>query len=98
MIVEEGPISQLILIVANGLLAIVGFVGAFMIQRLTRSIDTLTAADRKMEDRILNHREDVLKNYVSHTQLESLKHDVILRIDKLEEILLEVLKHTRSKH
>ena len=83
---------QMALLIVQGLLAAVGFVGAFMINRLTKTIERLDAKDSSLMATIMEHREDVLKHYARHEQLDGIKLEVIGRINRLENTLIEMLK------
>lgn len=81
--IENLSLSILTLVI-QAAIAIAGFVGAFMINRLIKAIDGLKAADAAIEQKLLDHREDMLKNYVRHEHLEPMKKDIIGRIDRFE--------------
>lgn len=72
-------------------IAVAGFVGAMMIQRLIKAIDSLTMADAELHSRLTSYREDMLRNYVRNEQLEPIKKDIIGRVDKMELSFKEAL-------
>ena len=75
---------QVLLILVQALIALAGFVGALMIGRLIKAIDNLSTEDAALHARITAHREDVLANYVRHDQIESVRKDLIGRVDRFE--------------
>lgn len=78
------------LLIMNAILAIGGFVIAFMINTLNARLKSMEATDKRIEATQTLHREDVLKNYVSTSDLESLKKDIIDRIDRFEDLILSI--------
>ena len=88
---------SLITLVIQSAIAIAGFVGAFMINRLIKSIDGLKAADAALEQRLLDHREDVLRNYVRHEHLEPMKKDIIGRVDRFETSIIRSLSEIEQR-
>lgn len=82
---------DLVLILVQGAIAVAGFIGAMMIQRLIKAIDSLTLADAELHDRLTTYREDMLRNYVRNEQLEPIKKDIIGRVDKMEMSFKEAL-------
>lgn len=75
---------QVLLVIVQALIALAGFIGALMINRLIKSIDKLSTEDNILHDRITSHREDMLANYVRHDQMEAVKRDLIGRVDRFE--------------
>lgn len=75
---------QIVLVIVNALIAVAGFVGALMINRLIKSIDKLGEADEALHARLTAYREDMLTNYVRHEHLDTVKKDMIGRVDRLE--------------
>ena len=88
---------SLITLVIQSAIAIAGFVGAFMINRLIKAIDGLKAADAALEQRLLDHREDVLRNYVRHEHLEPMKKDIIGRVDRFETSIIRSLAEIEQR-
>lgn len=94
--------KELILILISGVLSVAGFVGAFAINRLAKSIDGLVSSDTAIQKQLTDHREDMVKNYVRHDRLDShkvehrhalaeIKQDVVGRIDRMELSFKEAL-------
>lgn len=94
--------KEVILIILSGTLAVAGFIGAFAINRLAKSIDGLVASDNAMQLQLSAHREDMVKNYVHHDRLSDhkaehkhamteMKQDVVGRIDRMEMSFKEAL-------
>lgn len=88
---------SLITLVIQSAIAIAGFVGAFMINRLIKAIDGLKAADAVLEQRLMDHREDVLRNYVRHEHLEPMKKDIIGRVDRFETSIIRSLTEIEQR-
>lgn len=87
--------KELFATVFNVGLMVLGFFGAFAINRLAKSIDELVRADKDMSTIIHEHREDVIKNYATNKtvdvlrsdlqeQMRGVKQDIIGRVDRLE--------------
>ena len=86
---------QFLLLIINALIAVAGFIISFSIARLIKAIDRLTQEDKHLHERISEHREDVLRNYiradtVTH-QLDSMKKDVLGRMDRMDASFKEAL-------
>lgn len=90
------------MIIISGVLAVAGFIGAFAINRLAKSIDGLVASDAAMQLQLAAHREDMVKNYVRHDRLTDhkvehkhaladIKQDVLGRMDRMETSFKEAL-------
>lgn len=93
---ESLSLSILTLII-QAAIAIAGFVGAFMINRLIKAIDGLKAADAAIEQKLLDHREDMLKNYVRQEHLEPMKKDIIGRVDRFETSVIRGLSELEHR-
>lgn len=93
----EPPLFSVILLLVQAAIAIAGFVGAFMINRLVKAIDGLKAADAALEERLIDHREDVLRNYVRHEHLEPMKKDIIGRVDRFETSIIRSLSELEHR-
>ena len=88
-----------------GLQAIVACVGFIFVLLINRQIAQGEAQRRAMEEslealdqRITQHREDVLCNYVHRESLEPLKKDVIGRVDRFEASILALLASQEQRH
>ena len=86
--------KEIILIIVSGVLTVAGFMGAFAINRLAKSIDGLVASDIAMQLQLAAHREDMAKNYVRNDRLDNhktehkqalteIKQDILGRIDRM---------------
>lgn len=82
---------EMVMMGIQAAIAVAGFVGALMIQRLIKAIDNLTLADAELHGRLTAYREDMLRNYVRHEHLEGLKQDILGRVDKMELSFKEAL-------
>lgn len=89
---EAISIGQIVLIAINILLTICGFVISFMIKRLYDSVDKQTAISTSIQQQVVNHREDVLKNYSSTTDLNELKSEVFRRFDRFEDTVMSAIR------
>lgn len=85
-------IAQLVSIVINILLTVVGVLIAFQVRRLYQAIDALGLKDSQLEKQILEHREDVLKNYTSSNELGALRDDVYKRFDRFEDNIMSAIR------
>ena len=94
--------KEIILIIVSGVLTVAGFMGAFAINRLAKSIDGLVASDTAMQLQLAAHREDMVKNYVRHDILDNhktehkqalseIKQDIVGRIDRMSMDFKEAL-------
>lgn len=90
----EGEISvgQMILIVINILLTIVGFTISLMIKRLYESVDNLVLKDAAIQREVTEHREDVLKNYASGADLAALRDEFFKRFDRFEDNIMHAIR------
>ena len=90
------------MIIISGVLAVAGFIGAFAINRLAKSIDGLVASDTAIQQQLTAHREDMVKNYVRHDRLSDhktehrialsdIKQDIVGRIDRMSMDFKEAL-------
>lgn len=84
MIVDSEHFWQVLMVIVQALIALAGFIGAMMIGRLIKAIDRLAAEDAVLHNRITEHREDMLANYVRNDKLESVRKDMIGRVDRFE--------------
>jgi hypothetical protein len=84
--------GQIVLIVINILLTMVGASIAFQIKRLYEAIDALASKDEQMEKQITAHREDMLKNYSSTVELNSLRNEVFKRFDRFEDNVMNAIR------
>ena len=95
MMLGDIPLWQFLLLIINALIAVAGFIISFSIARLIKSIDRLTQEDKHLHERISEHREDVLRNYIrSETvthQIDTLRKDVIGRMDRMDISFKEAL-------
>lgn len=82
---------QLVVIVIQAAIALAGFLGALMINRLIKAVDALTAADGQIYEKLAAYREDMLRNYVRNEQLDPIKKDLLGRIDRMEISFKEAL-------
>ena len=87
----DPTIWTIITMLVQALIAIAGFIGAMMINRLIKSIDGLSAADAAIWEKLNHYREDMLRNYVRNEQLEPIKKDIIGRVDRMEMSFKEAL-------
>lgn len=86
------PTGQIILIVINLLLAIVGFTISLMIKRLYQSVDALVLKDAAIQKEVTEHREDVLRNYSSTSELAALRDEVFKRLDRFEDNIMHAIR------
>ena len=84
--------GQILIIVVNTLLVVVGFVISIMIKRLYKSIDALYKKHSDIEIIIDKHREDVLANYTSNARFSDLKNDITKRFDRFEDNVLNAIR------
>lgn len=82
--------KDIALLVIGTVLTVGGFVGTFMLHSLMTKINSLQKSDKELEDTIVKHREDVLRNYVSKPDLDSLKKDILDRLDRFEDLMLSI--------
>jgi F0F1-type ATP synthase gamma subunit len=85
---ESGMDKDTLLLIFGAVMSLCGFVGSFMLARHVDQIKELKKADADLDYKIVAHREDVLKNYVTSSDLNIVKTDIIARIDKMEKALL----------
>lgn len=83
---------QLVLITVNILFTVCGFVISLMIKRLYESVDKLIDKDTLIEAQVTAHREDVLKNYSSVSDLSDLKAEVFKRFDRFEDTIMHAIR------
>lgn len=88
---------QLAVIVIQAAIALAGFLGALMINRLIKAVDSLTIADGEIHTRITAYREDMLRNYVRIEQLSSVKQDIIGRVDRFELSITKMFNDHRQQ-
>lgn len=79
-----------IFFVINIFLGIGGFIVMFMLNSLMAKLAELKKASSDTRDLVIKHREDVLKNYVSRPDLDSMKKDIIDRMDRIEDLILSI--------
>ncbi len=88
--------AQLVLICLNALLTVVGAIIAFNVKRLYQSIDALSSKDTQIEKLVIEHREDVLKNYSSTSELAALRDEVVKRFDRFEDNIMNAIRRIPS--
>lgn len=89
-------VGQILLIAVNALLAVCGFVISLMIKRLYDSVDKLASRDMLIQEQVTSHREDVLKNYSSVSDLNELKSEVFKRFDRFEDTVMSAIRKIPS--
>lgn len=82
--------KDLALLVLGTLLSIGGFIVTWLLLSFRSKLDSLEETDKQLENIVIGHREDVLKNYVTTSQLDSMKKDIIDRIDRFEQLVIRL--------
>lgn len=85
--------GQVILIVINLLLCIVGFVISLMIKRLYQSVDLLVKKDDAIQLQVNTHREDTLRNFSRTEELKNLREEVFKRMDRMEDSIMRAIRN-----
>jgi hypothetical protein len=83
---------QLVLMVLQGLLTLVGILIAFQVKRLYQTVDALSGKDSQLEKLIVDHREDVLKSYASAIELVGLRDEFTKRFDRFEDNIMNAIR------
>lgn len=88
---------QLVMFGAQTAIALAGFIGAFILHRLFKAIEELRKVDAAFDARLVEYREDMLKNYVRQEHLGSIKQDIIGRVDRFETCIVRALAEQEQR-
>lgn len=88
---------QMVMLGAQTAIALAGFIGAFMLHRLIKAIEELRKVDAAFDVRLMEYREDMLKNYVRHEHLGPIKQDIIGRVDRFETCIVRALAEQEQR-
>lgn len=72
-------------------LALLNAFCGYVIAGLKEQLNLMRASMKAQEARLIEHREDVIKNYVTDRDLESAKKDIIGRIDRMEQSVVSLV-------
>lgn len=79
--------------IISALLGLLGAALSFMMKRMMKSMDDLVKEDQALHEKLRQHREDMIANYVRHEQLSEIKKDIIGRVDRMETSITNTLNN-----